>query len=99
MLLEMKKEVVLEEVEAPQASYTAVPDQVEEMTAAEWFWKTLSIPVGETRYTLKYRIVQAEETLEEIAGFYHVQMTDLLMVNHLQSDYVTPGDILYIPLR
>ncbi len=99
MLLEIKKEVVLEEVEAPQASYTAVPDQAEQMTAAEWFWKTLSIPVGETRYTLKYRIVQAEETLEEIAGFYHVQMTELLMVNHLQSDYVTPGDILYIPLR
>ncbi len=100
MVLEMTKSLIVEEAETPQASYNAVPDQSEQMmTAAEWFWKTLSIPAGDSRYTLKYRIVQAEETLEEIAGYYHVQMTELLMVNHLPSDYVTPGDILYIPVR
>ncbi len=81
----------------PSASYAALPEQTEPMTAAEWFWRTLQIPDSETRYTLKYRIVQAEETLEEIAGFYHVQMTELMAVNQLQNTYASPGDILYIP--
>ena len=89
--------LVSQETGVPSASYTALPEQAEPMTAAEWFWKTLSIPDGETRYTLKYRIVQAEESLEEIAGYYRVQLTELMAVNHLQSGYASPGDILYIP--
>ncbi len=89
---------IMEQPGMPQASYNALPEQIESMTAAEWFWKTLPIPAGETRYTLKYRVVQAEETLEEIAGYYQVKMTELLLVNHLANEYVSPGEVLYIPL-
>ena len=89
---------IMEQPGMPQASYNALPEHVESMTAAEWFWKTLPIPAGETRYTLKYRVVQAEETLEEIAGYYQVKMTELLLVNHLANEYVSPGEVLYIPV-
>lgn len=82
---------------APQASYNAVPEQEVQMSAAEWFWKTLNIPAGETRYTLKYRILQAGETLEQIAEVYRVQLTELLAVNRLQAEIVAPGAVLYIP--
>lgn len=82
-----------------QTSYSAVPEVAVNMTAAEWFWKTLNVPKSEVRFTMKFRIVQAEESLEDIAQAYRVTTTELLRANRLTQESVDPGSLLYIPVR
>ena len=85
--------------EGVQTSYNAIPEAPVEMTAAEWFWKTMGVPAEEARFTMKFRIVQEAETLEEIAQVYRVSAAELQRANQLRSDVVETGDLLYIPLR
>ena len=42
-------------------------------------------------------IVQREETLEEIASRYNLQMRELQLYNRLQEPYLSEGQVLYIP--
>ncbi len=83
---------------AMQMSYAAVPEEQVEMSAAEWFWKTMDIPTGEATFTMKFRIVQAAETVEDIANYYNVGVAELLRANELSLDASVEGSLLYIPL-
>lgn len=81
-------------------SYTAVPEtDKKEWTAAQWFWNTLNIPSGENAYTMRFRIVQEAETLDEIASHYATSAADLLRVNPLLEGGLQAGALLYIPTR
>lgn len=82
----------------PQMSYTAVPETRVEMSAAEWFWKTLNIPAGESVYKMTFRIVRGKETLEEIAASYNLTVTQLLHANASLEQPIADGALLYIPL-
>lgn len=80
-----------------QMSYTATPETPVTMSASEWFWKTLNIPTAEeTKYRMRFRIVQETETLDEIAARYNLSMAELLRVNP-DAQGVTTGALLYIP--
>lgn len=81
----------------PQMSYTAVPETHIEMTAAEWFWKTLNIPTGESVYKMTFRIVRGKETLEEVAASYDLTVTQLLHANASLEQPIADGALLYIP--
>lgn len=80
-----------------QASYGAMPESAVNMTAAQWFWKTLNVPRSDVRFTMKFRIVQSEESLEDIAQEYRVSTTELARANRLTQETVDPGSLLYIP--
>ena len=67
------------------------------MTAAQWFWKTLNVPRSDVRFTMKFRIVQTEESLEDIAQEYRMSTTELLRANPLTQQTLDPGTLLYIP--
>jgi hypothetical protein len=80
-----------------QMSYTSVPEAPVEMTAAEWFWKTLNIPSStEPSYTMRFRIVQERDSLEEIATRYNVSVSEILRANPAAGN-VAAGTLLYIP--
>ncbi|MHB1627809.1 MAG: hypothetical protein ACYCVB_05445 [Bacilli bacterium] len=83
---------------AMQMSYAAVPEEQVEMSAAEWFWKTMDIPTGEATFTMKFRIVQIAETVEDIANYYNVGVAELMRANELSLDASVEGSLLYIPL-
>lgn len=85
------------EATAVQTSYAATPEEPVVMSAAEWFWKAMNIPSGETGYTMKFRIVRSTETIEEIANHYNVSVTELMRVNRVTVDVVEEGALLYIP--
>jgi len=81
-------------------SYTAVPEvEKTDWTAAQWFWNTLNIPSGEHNYTMKFRIVQFAETLDDIAAKYDTSPTVLLQVNPVAAGGIEVGTLLYIPTR
>lgn len=80
-----------------QMSYTAVPEEEVEMSAAEWFWKTMNIPAGDAKCTMKFRIVHDAETLEDISSLYHVSVADLMRVNDIALEGSIAGALLYIP--
>ncbi len=80
-----------------QMSYTAVPEENVEMTAAEWFWKTMNIPAGDAKCTMKFRIVHETETLEDISSLYHVSVSELMRVNDIAMEGSLAGMLLYIP--
>lgn len=91
---------VVSETTRVQTSYTAVPESPVEMSAAQWFWKTLNVPDGETVATMKFRIVQEDETLDGIAQMYRLTVTELLRANRRTGEAaVAAGDLLYIPGR
>jgi|GEM_PF-6606255 len=81
-----------------QMSYTAVPEEPVELSAAQWFWKTMNIPAGEGSFTMKFRIVQVAETVEEIANYYNISVTELLRANEMSMDTSIAGSLLYIPV-
>jgi len=81
-------------------SYTAVPEtQVNDWTAAQWFWNTLNIPAGESSYKMKFRIVHEEDTVDDLATRYQISQTDLLRANPSLEGGLIPGDLLFIPGR
>lgn len=49
--------------------------------------------------TLKMCIVQRNETLEQIAERYQVSVEEIIRFNRLASDQISPGDIMYIPIK
>lgn len=53
----------------------------------------------ENKYTLKIYFVQKEDTLEQIAEKYQLRTADLMNHNHLQSDELEEGQILFLPIR
>ena len=83
---------------AMQMSYAAVPEEAVALTAAEWFWKTMNVPTGETSFTMKFRIVQVTETVEDIANYYNVSVAELLRANEMTMDASIEGSLLYIPV-
>jgi len=81
-------------------SYSAVPDpENKTWTAAQWFWNTLNIPSAENAYTMRFRIVQEAETLDDIAAHYATTPSELLRVNPLAQAGLESGSLLYIPAR
>ncbi len=91
---------VIESESQVQATYKATEEVETTMTTAQWFWKSLNVPSGETHFTMKFRIVQPAETLEAIAELYRINMADLLRVNPLMQEEGLPsGSLLYIPVR
>lgn len=52
---------------------------------------------GQSFRKVKMCIVQREETLEEIASRYNLQMRELQLYNRLQEPYLSEGQVLYIP--
>ncbi|MCY0901796.1 MAG: hypothetical protein OWU32_06345 [Firmicutes bacterium] len=81
-------------------SYTAVPEtQVNDWTAAQWFWNTLNIPAGESSYKMKFRIVHDEDTVDDLATRYQLSQTDLLRANPSMESGLIPGELLFIPGR
>ena len=82
-----------------QATYKIAPEPEVSMTTTEWFWKSLNVPSGETHFTMKFRIVQASETLDDIAQVYRVSLADLVRANPSTQDGLSPGALLYIPMR
>jgi hypothetical protein len=53
----------------------------------------------ESKVTMKFRIVQEEDSLPELAEIYQTSVNDLVRVNNLQRQEVDRGQILYIPTR
>jgi stage VI sporulation protein D len=62
-------------------------------------WKNLFLGAGSEESFRRVRmcIVQREETLETIAGRYHLQPREILLYNRLTDQNVTEGQVLYIP--
>jgi hypothetical protein len=83
--------------QAPQASYVPVAEPPVEMTAGQWFWSTLGIPDNDETYTLTFRIVQAADTVEEIAAHYGTTVAELVSVNRLEQSEVMAGSVIRIP--
>ncbi len=82
-----------------QATYKVTEEEETTLTTAEWFWKSLNIPSGETNFMMKFRIVQPSETLEDIAQLYRINLDDLLRANPLTQEGLPMGSLLYIPVR
>jgi hypothetical protein len=80
-----------------QASYVPVTEPPVEMTAGQWFWSTLGIPDNDETYTLTFRIVQAADTVEEIAAHYGTTVAELVSVNRLEQSEVMAGSVIRIP--
>jgi stage VI sporulation protein D len=53
----------------------------------------------ESKVTMKFRIVQEEDSLPDLAELYQTSVNDLVRVNNLQRQEVDRGQILYIPTR
>lgn len=53
----------------------------------------------DTRATMKFRIVQEEDNLADLAEAYRTSVSDLARANNLSGQEVDPGQILYIPIR
>lgn len=63
------------------------------------FWGDLLFANRETKTTMKFRIVQEDESLPDLAEKYNTPLGELLRVNNLQHNHVDAGQILYIPQR
>lgn len=54
----------------------------------------------EESYTkIKLRIVQQNDTLESLAELYHVSPSQIQAINRLEDENLTPGQLLYIPVK
>jgi hypothetical protein len=53
----------------------------------------------ESKVTMKFRIVQEEDSLPDLAEIYQTSVNDLVRANNLQRQEVDRGQILYIPTR
>ena len=63
------------------------------------FWGDLLFANRETKTTMKFRIVQEDESMPDLAEKYNTPLGELLRVNNLQHNHVDAGQILYIPQR
>jgi LysM repeat protein len=61
------------------------------------FWSDMLISQSETKVTMKFRIVQEDDTLKLLAEKYNTSVSDLLRANNLQNQDLDVGQILYIP--
>lgn len=59
-----------------------------------WIQKT-----EEAKYTLKFRIVQEAESLDQLANRYETPIESLMRANGLVSEQVEAGQVLFIPGR
>ncbi|MGB8956241.1 MAG: LysM peptidoglycan-binding domain-containing protein [Tumebacillaceae bacterium] len=62
-------------------------------------WADLLFASRETKTTMKFRVVQEDESLPDLAEQYNTPLNDLLRANNLQQNHVDAGQILYIPQR
>mgnify|MGYP001181000586 CR=1 FL=1 len=64
----------------------------------EWTKLFLGKNAGEEQFRkVRMYIVQRDDTLESVAARYNVQVRDLQIRNKLSDNYLTEGQILYIP--
>lgn len=61
------------------------------------FWSDVLTSQEEQKVTMKFKIVQREETLSGLAEQYQTSVSDLLRANNLQDQRLDVGQILYIP--
>ncbi|ARU63309.1 hypothetical protein CBW65_21715 [Tumebacillus avium] len=61
------------------------------------FWSDVLTRKEEHKVTMKFKIVQSEETLSGLAERYQTSVSDLLRANNLQDQVLDVGQILYIP--
>ena len=67
--------------------------------AGDSIWADLLFASRETKTTMKFRIVQEDESLPDLAEQYNTPLNDLLRANNLHQNHVDAGQILYIPQR
>lgn len=61
------------------------------------FWSDVLTSQEEHKVTMKFKIVQSEETLSGLAERYQTSVSDLQRANNLQDQALDVGQILYIP--
>jgi stage VI sporulation protein D len=64
-----------------------------------YLWTELYPFLEDTFQTVKFRIVQENESMDRIAEAYRLTTLDLMRANHLQSEQIESGQLLYIPNR
>jgi hypothetical protein len=64
-----------------------------------YLWTELYPFLEDTYQTVKFRIVQENETMDHIAEAYRLTTLDLMRANHLQTEQIESGQLLYIPNR
>jgi stage VI sporulation protein D len=60
-------------------------------------WNDMLLGDSGKKATLKFRIVQADDNIHDLAERYNTSVHDLLRVNNLQNQTLEEGQILYIP--
>ncbi|GAX90497.1 LysM peptidoglycan-binding domain-containing protein [Effusibacillus lacus] len=81
----------------PQTSGMMVEPLVE--TSDSSVWGKWIQKESEARYTLKFRIIQESESLEEVANSYQTPIENLMRANGMTNEQVETGQVLLIPGR
>ena len=66
---------------------------------SESIWGDLLLEQRETKVTMKFRIVQQQDSLTGLAEHYNTSVNELVRANNLQQQQVDTGQILYIPMK
>lgn len=66
-------------------------------TFSDPLWSFVDFNAPEKKYTLRYVIVMEEETLETVAERIGCTMTELMRVNRMTVETVSPGQTLRVP--
>ncbi len=61
------------------------------------FWSEMLVGQPESKVTMKFKVVQVEDSLPDLAERYQTSVSELLRANNLQDHDLDIGQILYIP--
>ncbi|ASS74925.1 hypothetical protein CIG75_07970 [Tumebacillus algifaecis] len=78
----------------PEESYVPVHTKSREEDS---FWSGVLTSHEDKKVTMKFKIVQVEDSLKGLADRYNTSVSDLLRANNLQDQVLDVGQILYIP--
>ncbi|BCJ85054.1 LysM peptidoglycan-binding domain-containing protein [Effusibacillus dendaii] len=53
----------------------------------------------ESKYTIKFRIVQESDSLDQLAAKYETPIENLMRANGLTNEQIDPGQVIRIPLK
>lgn len=97
-------ELTVEAVTEFEESFTGPkhePEMAENPVAANdsSLWGNWLKTDSEQGYTLKFRIVQEHESLEQVATRFEIPVENLMRANGMTNEQVDPGQVLFIPGR
>ncbi|TCS96521.1 LysM peptidoglycan-binding domain-containing protein [Hazenella coriacea] len=95
--VETEKKAIEDQTE-PEKPNTHLGEQKEEESHSSTHWINWLVKNKEESFApMRMVIVQKNDSLDQIAERYEVSTGHLLRVNHLQSDQLAEGQMLYIP--